>query len=116
MIAHTQVTYTLNSTYISLNPQQAQRFNITFGTTESALSEDAQKLVHSITKSDEPMGWEYQIDDEYAGSVGYLSHFNLMRNQALANTDYEISNVSEINVGNLEVISRLALCFVGVQI
>lgn len=87
--------------YISLNPQQAQRFNITFGTTgESALSEDAQKLVHSITKSDEPMGWEYQIDDEYAGSVGYLSHFNLMRNQALANTDYEISNVSEINVGN----------------
>ena len=46
------------------------------------------------------MGWEYQVDDEWAGSVGYLSHFNLMRNQALANTDYEISNVSEINVGN----------------
>ncbi|PMG47974.1 exonuclease [Vibrio lentus] len=87
--------------YISLNPQQAQRFNITFGTTgERALSEDAQKLVHSITKSDEPMGWEYQVDDEWAGSVGYLSHFNLMRNQALANTDYEISSVSEINVGN----------------
>lgn len=87
--------------YISLHPQQAQRFNLTLGTTgESALSEQAQKLVHSITKSDEPNGWEFQVDDEFVGSVGYLSHFNLMRSRSVANTDFEISNVSEVNVGN----------------
>ena len=87
--------------YISLTPQQAQRFNITFGTTgERALSEDAQKMVHSITKSDDPLGWEYEVDNEYAASVGYLSHFNLLRNPTKENTNVEVSNVSEINIGN----------------
>ena len=92
---HTEINY------ISLHPQQAQRFNITLGTTgERALSEDAQKLVHSITKSDDPLGWEYQVDDEYAGSIGYLTHLNLLRSQAVANTDWEVSNIIEVNVGN----------------
>ncbi|RTZ16552.1 lipid A deacylase LpxR family protein [Vibrio aquaticus] len=87
--------------YISLHPQQAHRFNLTLGTTgESALSEEAQKLVHSITKSDEPQGWGYQVDEKFVGSVGYLSHFNLWRQRSIANTDWEISNVSEINAGN----------------
>ncbi len=45
------------------------------------------------------------------GGVGYLSHFNLMRNQALANTDYRISNVSRSMWVTLEVISRLAFMF-----
>ncbi|MDN3614568.1 lipid A deacylase LpxR family protein [Vibrio gallaecicus] len=92
---HTEINY------ISLHPQQAQRFNITLGTTgERALSEDAQKLVHSITKSDDPLGWEYQVDDEYAGSIGYLTHLNLLRSPAVANTDWEVSNIIEVNVGN----------------
>ncbi|WP_117234338.1 lipid A deacylase LpxR family protein [Vibrio maerlii] len=87
--------------YISLHPQQAQRFNLTLGTTgDSALSEEAQKLVHSITKSDEPNGWDYQVDDKFVGSVGYTGHFNLLRTPAIANTDWEISNVSEVNAGN----------------
>ncbi|OAJ93768.1 lipid A deacylase LpxR family protein [Vibrio bivalvicida] len=87
--------------YISLHPQQAQRFNVTLGVTgDKALSEDAQKIVHSITKSDEPNGWAYQVDDSFAASVGYLSHFNLIRQRFIANTDWEISNISEINAGN----------------
>ncbi|MGY3570122.1 lipid A deacylase LpxR family protein [Vibrio sp. SCSIO 43135] len=87
--------------YISLHPQQAQRFNLTLGATgENSYADQAQKLVHSITGSDDPNGWEFQIDDEVVGSVGYLSHFNLMRNRSIANTDWEISNVSEANVGN----------------
>jgi len=87
--------------YISLHPQQAQRFNLTLGVTgDKALSEDAQKIVHSITKSDEPNGWAYQVDDSFAASVGYLSHFNLIRQRSIANTDWEISNISEINAGN----------------
>ncbi|MDC5807111.1 lipid A deacylase LpxR family protein [Vibrio europaeus] len=87
--------------YISLHPEQAQRFNLTLGVTgDKALSEDAQKLVHSITKSSEPNGWAFQVDDSFAGSVGYLTHFNLWRQRSIANTDWEISNVSEINAGN----------------
>ncbi|WFB47138.1 lipid A deacylase LpxR family protein [Vibrio coralliilyticus] len=87
--------------YISLHPQQAQRFNLTLGTTgESSLADQAQDIVHGITGSDEPRGWAYQVDDEFVGSLGYLSHFNLWRERAIANTDWEISNVSEVNAGN----------------
>ena len=87
--------------YISLHPQQAQRFNLTIGTTgEDSLAEDAQDIVHGIIGSDEPRGWAYQIDDKVVGSIGYLTHLSLWRDAALANTDWEISNVSEINLGN----------------
>ncbi len=87
--------------YISLHPQQAQRFNLTIGTTgESALSEEAQTLIHSITKSDDPNGWAYQVEDKVIGSVGYLSHFNLVRRRFTLSTDFEISNISEVNIGN----------------
>ncbi|GLT18258.1 exonuclease [Vibrio zhanjiangensis] len=87
--------------YISLHPQQAQRFNLTIGTTgEDSLAEDAQDIVHDIIGSDEPKGWAYQVDDKIVGSVGYLSHFNLWRDKAFSGTDWEISNISEINLGN----------------
>ncbi|EGQ8409616.1 DUF2219 domain-containing protein [Vibrio cholerae] len=87
--------------YLSLHPQQAQRFNFTLGMTgESALSEEAQKLVHSITKSDEPNGWAYQVEDQLVGSLGYRSHFNWGRYHALAGTELELANISEVNIGN----------------
>ncbi|WP_295902940.1 lipid A deacylase LpxR family protein [uncultured Vibrio sp.] len=86
--------------FISLHPQQAQRFNLTLGTTgENSLAGQAQKLVHSITGSDDPNGWDYQVDEGMVGSVGYLSHFNLGRHNSFGNTELEFSNVSEGNVG-----------------
>ncbi|MEH0741339.1 lipid A deacylase LpxR family protein [Vibrio cholerae] len=87
--------------YISLHPMQAQRFNLTLGTVgENSLSEEAQKFVHSITGSDDPNGWANQVDEGFAGSVGYLTHINLWREPLLANTEWEVSSVSEANVGN----------------
>lgn len=111
--------------FISLSPQQTQRFNLTLGVTgEGSLAEQSQKLVHSITGSEEPNGWEYQIDNGVVGSIGYLAHFNLSRNNlfvntggdntgvnrseinrpevkstGLNNTEFEISNISEVNIG-----------------
>ncbi|MFG0886053.1 lipid A deacylase LpxR family protein [Vibrio furnissii] len=87
--------------YLSLHPQQAQRFNLTIGTTgDSSLSERAQTLVHSITNSDDPNGWDYQVEDKVAGSVGYLGHFNWMRSRTWHGLEWDVSNVSEVNVGN----------------
>ncbi|NOH80461.1 lipid A deacylase LpxR family protein [Vibrio sp. RE86] len=87
--------------YISLHPQHSHRFNLTLGTTgESSLADQAQDIVHGITGSDQPNGWAYQVDDKFVGSMGYLSHFNLWRQRSIANTDWEISNVSEVNAGN----------------
>ncbi len=85
--------------YISLHPQQAQRFNLTLGMTgDSALSEQAQKIVHSITKSGDPNGWDYEIDDKLAGSMGYLGHFNLQRSPHYL--PWELSAIGEVNIGN----------------
>lgn len=91
--------------FISLQPQQAQRFNLTFGATgENSFADQAQRFVHSITGSDTPNGWENQIADDFVGSIGYLSHFNLSRNNSITNSlvnnsEFEISNISEVNVG-----------------
>ncbi|MGC9494025.1 lipid A deacylase LpxR family protein [Vibrio genomosp. F10] len=87
--------------FISLHPQQAQRFNLTLGATgENSLAGQAQKLVHSITGSDDPNGWDYQVDEGLVGSVGYLSHFNWGRSRSFGNTELEVSNVSEGNIGS----------------
>ncbi|WP_076584948.1 lipid A deacylase LpxR family protein [Vibrio ostreicida] len=87
--------------YISLHPQQAQRINLTLGSVgERSLAEEAQDIVHGIIGSDEPNGWAYQVDDKFVGSIGYLSHFALWRDVLAANTDWEISNISELNAGN----------------
>lgn len=97
--------------FISRHQQQAQRFNLTVGTTGTdSFSEQAQKLVHSITGSEEPKGWEYQVDDGIVGSIGYLTHFNLSRNTLsnnawfdsylLEKAEFEITSISEVNIGN----------------
>ncbi|ELP5727781.1 lipid A deacylase LpxR family protein [Vibrio vulnificus] len=87
--------------YLSLHPQQAVRYNLTLGTTgENALSEKAQKLVHSVTGSTDPNGWEYQVDDYFAGSVGYQRHDLLMRSANLTESNWEMSHIFEANAGN----------------
>lgn len=87
--------------YISLHPNQAQRFNLTLGTVgENSLSEQAQQIVHGITGSTDPNGWEFQVDEGFVASGGYLSHFNWGRVRSIANTDLELSNISELNAGS----------------
>jgi hypothetical protein len=91
---HTEINY------LSLTQDKAVRYNFTIGATgESALSEKAQSLVHSITGSPDPQGWDYQIDDYLALSVGYRAFNKLMRSEG-KNTQWEITNVNDINAGN----------------
>ncbi|EGR2912117.1 lipid A deacylase LpxR family protein [Vibrio parahaemolyticus] len=86
--------------YLSLTADQAVRYNFTIGATgESSLSEKAQEIVHGITGSTDPQGWDYQIDDEIAFSVGYRAFNKLMRSEG-QKTQWEITNVNDINAGN----------------
>ncbi len=89
--------------YISLHPQQAHRFNLTLGATgESSFADQAQRLVHSLVGSKDPNGWQYQIEDQFAGSIGYLTHLNWKRQTTPGNTEWEIANVTEGNLGNFQ--------------
>ncbi|MDF2153642.1 lipid A deacylase LpxR family protein [Vibrio sp. CAU 1672] len=86
--------------YLSLTADKAVRYNLTMGATgESSLSDKAQNLVHSITGSTDPQGWDYQIDDTFAFSVGYRAFNKLMRSEE-RETQWEITNINDINAGN----------------
>ncbi|PFG45865.1 hypothetical protein ATG66_2949 [Vibrio sp. ES.051] len=91
---HTEINY------LSIANDKTVRYNLTVGATgESSLSEKAQQIVHGITGSTDPQGWDYQIDDEIAFSVGYRAFNKLMRSDSQS-TQWEITNVNDINVGN----------------
>ncbi len=87
--------------YISLSSERAQKINLTLGVTgEHSYADKAQNIVHGITGSDDPNGWDYQIESQVAGSIGYQHHLNIQRGAMTLNSDWEISNVSNINLGN----------------
>lgn len=87
--------------YLTLHPQQAIRYNLTLGTTgENALSEKAQKIVHGITGSTEPNGWAFQVDDYWAGSIGYQRHDLLLRSTNTTQSHWEVSHIFDANAGN----------------
>lgn len=86
--------------YLSLTADKAVRYNFTIGTTgERSLSEKAQSLVHTITGSPDPQGWDYQIDDYLALSFGYRAFNKLIRSEGNG-TQWEVTNVNNINAGN----------------
>ncbi|AUI85770.1 exonuclease [Vibrio azureus] len=86
--------------YLSLSANKAVRYNFTIGATgDSSLSSKAQDIVHGITGSTAPQGWDYQIDDYLAFSLGYRVFNTLMRSQG-ERTQWEITNVNDINAGN----------------
>ncbi|MDU9592005.1 lipid A deacylase LpxR family protein [Vibrio sp. 1-2-3a] len=91
---HTEINY------LSLTDDKAVRYNFTIGATgESSLSEKAQEIVHGITGSTDPQGWDYQIDDKVAFSLGYRVFNKLMRSEG-QKTQWEITNINDINAGN----------------
>ncbi|EIJ2378445.1 lipid A deacylase LpxR family protein [Vibrio alginolyticus] len=91
---HTEINY------LSLTSDKAVRYNFTIGTTgESSLSEKAQEIVHGITGSTDPQGWDYQIEDKVAFSLGYRVFNKLVRSEE-QKTQWEITNINDINAGN----------------
>ena len=55
----------VNSSFLHITPTVADRIDTAIGVVgPAALGEQAQKLVHSITGSEEPLGWDAQLDNE----------------------------------------------------
>ncbi|MDF5555189.1 lipid A deacylase LpxR family protein, partial [Vibrio parahaemolyticus] len=52
-----------------------------------------------ITGSTDPQGWDYQIEDKVAFSLGYRVFNKLMRSEE-QKTHWEITNINDINAGN----------------
>ncbi|WP_341866798.1 lipid A deacylase LpxR family protein [Vibrio rhodolitus] len=88
--------------YLTILPQRTARYNVTLGVVgEDSLAAKAQRLVHNITNSEYPNGWDYQVEEGLVFNLGYLNHYALYRASSSNSTQFEISNISEINGGNL---------------
>jgi hypothetical protein len=63
---------------------------------ERSLAEDTQKLVHELTDSSEPMGWEHQLKDEFGVILSY-EH----RRKLFSDHWYDVIPNVKVSVGNV---------------
>ncbi|OLQ90350.1 exonuclease [Vibrio panuliri] len=88
--------------YISILPQRVARTNFTLGTVgEHSLAAKAQRLVHDITDSEFPNGWDNQVEEGIVANVGYLNHLAWYRSAPSNDNQFEVANISEANLGTL---------------
>ncbi len=66
----------------------------------ASLAKDGQRWLHSIIGSDDPNGWEYQIDNTFLFQFGYERHQALLRNEFLNGLDIEFGAIGRANAGN----------------
>jgi len=94
------------------SPARVDKYSFMFGTVgPNALAEEGQKFIHYIIGSDEPKGWQYQVENQVVFNLGYQGHRLLSRSQAWLMDQYDVSGVGRINVGNYQ--SEAALGTVG---
>lgn len=74
-------------------------FGFSIGTTgANSLAEEAQKKIHDLIGSPEPMGWETQIDNELLFMFTY-SHIRELYNIKFSKNNFNILSKSTINLG-----------------
>lgn len=106
--------FQVDANYITLIDGKSVRYSLMLGTTgENAFSEQAQKLVHSITGSTEPEGWEYQVDSQFVGTLGYQQMDRLSYQELASQNGVELSHIFEANAGNFrsDIASGMMLRF-----
>ncbi len=65
-------------------------------------AEQAQKVVHSMTGSDEPKGWDHQLDNEPVFRLGAERFWSLWRSSSSTGIALEIVGNTVVGVGNLK--------------
>lgn len=95
------------------SPARVDKYSGMLGTVgPNSFAEQGQKFIHEIIGSDEPMGWDYQIENQIVFNLGYQGHRLITRNGTRIGSQngfeqYDLSSVGRINVGNYQ--SELAL-------
>lgn len=85
------------------SPASVDKYSAMIGVTgPNSLTEKSQKLIHDIIGSEDPMGWDYQIESQAVFNLGYQGHRLITRQQTSLINDYDISGVGRMNVGNYQ--------------
>ncbi|MEZ9667584.1 lipid A deacylase LpxR family protein [Vibrio breoganii] len=91
----------VSSTLYSISPSSVSAYSLMFGTVgPNAYAEETQKFVHSIIKSEDPQGWDNQIDNQLVLNLGYHRTDKLYQSEPSGNTTHEISVPSRLLGGN----------------
>lgn len=88
-----------NNSYLHITPTVADKIGTTIGVIGPiALGEQAQKFVHGIIGSDEPLGWDTQLDNEL---VFQFSRSRAWRTWSSPKDTVDILTHAEFNVGTI---------------
>ncbi len=85
----------------AIDEDQVSQFGLMIGTTgPNSFAEEGQKLVHSITKSDDPNGWDNQIYNQVVVNLAHKNDRRWYHNQSDAGWGSEWSSNYRVMAGN----------------
>jgi len=89
----------VNNTYLSINKRYADKISTTIGFVGSlSLAEESQKIVHAITDSDEPRGWNTQLKNEL---VFEFTRARAWRSWESESKQWDLITTSEFSLGTI---------------
>ncbi|MGF1754655.1 lipid A deacylase LpxR family protein [Vibrio makurazakiensis] len=87
--------------FANISGHRVDKYGLFFGSTgPGSLADSAQNFVHSITKSTEPLGWDYQVQDKILYNFDFETHNALLRLRSFGGLEHELKNVSRVMIGN----------------
>jgi len=87
---------------------RADRYQLVLGTVgPNAMAEEGQRFIHFLIGSDEPMGWDSQIENQLIANLDYRGDRRLAQTPGDWGRTPEISAVARARAGNFQ--SELAL-------
>jgi hypothetical protein len=90
----------LTNSYITVTPTYADRVSTSIGIVGPlALGEESQKLVHKIIGSDEPQGWDTQLENEL---VFQLSRGRTWRSWVSDSDNMDFLTSADLSVGTIQ--------------
>lgn len=89
-------------TFYEYDGDMSDQLSLTLGVVGPAsLAEDAQSLIHTVTGSDKPEGWDTQLKNELVGRVEALRVWKLARSEE-APRQWDVLGIAGLGLGNLQ--------------
>jgi hypothetical protein len=101
---------TLQATWYAFNDDEFRGFEITAGVVgPPSLAEQTQKTVHKLIGSDDPKGWDNQLETEPVINFNYMRKQKLWRGGNPAGFSYDTAVNGNVGLGNLFTQASVAL-------
>jgi hypothetical protein len=101
---------TLQAIWYAFNDDEFRGFEITAGVVgPPSLAEQTQKTVHKLIGSDDPKGWDHQLDTEPVINFNYMRKQKIWRRGNPAGLSFDTAINGNVGLGNLVTQASTAL-------